>query len=111
MLFEQQKRDRFMQIPEGRQYRIRRLIYRSSYTGTRETDGILGAFARAWLHRMDDETLDDFEALLDCGDPAIWGWVSGQAEVPANFQNRALDILCHWVSTEFPACAAPIEGR
>ena len=81
---------------ESRENRIRRLIYRSSYTGTKETDTLLGEFARDVLPNLDDAVLDDYEALLDFGDPAIWSWVSGQSQPPANVSNLALDRLIAW---------------
>lgn len=48
-------------MPESRDQRIRRLIYRSAYTGTRETDKLLGAFAREFLPVMDDAELTAYE--------------------------------------------------
>lgn len=81
---------------ETRENRIRRLIYRSSYTGTKETDQILGAFSREVLATLDDAGLDAYEELLEYGDPAIWAWASGQATPPANISNVALDHLIRW---------------
>ena len=81
---------------ETRENRIRRLIYRSSYTGTQETDKILGAFSREVLKTLDDAGLDSYEELLDFGDPAIWAWASGQDTPPANISNIALDHLIAW---------------
>ena len=85
--------------PEHRTNRIRRLIYQSSYTGMRETDQLLGPFARDCLDLMDDQELDAFEDLLDYGDPAIWGWVSGNETIPPNMNNPALIRLMAWVET------------
>lgn len=81
---------------ETRENRIRRLIYRSSYTGTKETDKLLGAFARESLSDFSDADLTHYEDLLDVGDPIIWSWVSGQADVPANIDNPALHQLMAW---------------
>jgi antitoxin CptB len=83
-------------IDESRENRIRRLIYRSMYTGTKETDTLLGEFARDVLPSLDDAVLDDYETLLDFGDPTIWAWVSGQSMPPANISNLALDHLITW---------------
>ena len=84
---------------ETRENRIRRLIYRSSYTGTKETDQILGAFSREVLTTLDDLGLDAYEELLEYGDPAIWSWASGQVKPPANVSNVALDHLIRWCNT------------
>ena len=81
---------------ETRDNRNRRLIYRSSYTGTKETDKILGAFSRDVLPLLSDNELDLYEELLDFGDPAIWSWASQQSEVPANINNSVLNRLIDW---------------
>ena len=84
-------------MSENRAHRIRRLIYRSSYTGMRETDQILGAFARQCLAEMTDAELDAYEDLLGQGDPAIWAWLCGHESPPANMRNPALEWLLAWV--------------
>ena len=88
--------DQSYNLKETRENRIRRLIYRSSYTGTKETDKILGEFSRDVLPRLSDKELDLYEELLDFGDPAIWSWASQQSEVPANINNSVLDRLIDW---------------
>ena len=83
-------------MTENRTQRIRRLIYRSSYTGTKETDLLLAGFARDILPDMDDAGLDAYEELLEAGDPSIWAWVSGQENCPDGMKNIALDALIRW---------------
>ena len=51
---------------------IKKLIYRSKYTGTRETDILLGNFAESYLHKLSDENLKSYQKLLESGDPRIW---------------------------------------
>ena len=74
----------------ARQARIKKLIYRASYTGMKETDLLLGQFASRYLPDLSDEELDMFEALLEAGDPKILAWVQGDEEVPPQFQNLSL---------------------
>ena len=69
-------------MSENQQDKVRRLIYQSCYTGTRET-----------LPEMDAAELESYEALLELGDPAIWAVISGQLDVPANLDTKALDLL------------------
>ena len=57
---------------ENRNLYIKKLIYRSKYTGTRETDILLGSFAEKNLVNLSDENLLTYEKLLDSGDPRIW---------------------------------------
>src|SRR3546814_11393524 len=47
--------------------RRKRLYYRSAYTGTKETDVLLGAFAARHLADLDDRQVDDYETLLEIG--------------------------------------------
>ncbi len=77
----------------ARQARIKKLIYRASYTGMKETDLLLGQFASCYLPDLSDEELDMFEALLEAGDPKILAWVQGDEEVPPQFQNSVMNMI------------------
>ena len=77
----------------ARQVRVKRLIYRSSYTGMKETDLLLGQFAARHLTELSDNELDMFEALLDAGDPRILSWVQGDEQVPEAFQGTVIDLI------------------
>ena len=77
----------------ARQLRVKRLIYRSSYTGMKETDLLLGQFAARHLPELSDNELDMFEALLDAGDPKILAWVQGDEQVPEAFQGTVIDLI------------------
>ena len=57
---------------ENRNIWIKKLIYRSKYTGTRETDLLLGNFAEKYLKNLNDDELLSYENLLVSGDPRIW---------------------------------------
>jgi antitoxin CptB len=82
-----------MKMSENQQDKVRRLIYQSCYTGTRETDTLLCGFAKEKLPEMDAAELESYEALLELGDPAIWAVISGQLDVPANLDTKALDLF------------------
>ena len=57
---------------ENRDIWIKKLIYRSKYTGTREPDLLLGNFAEKYLKNLNDDELLSYEKLLISGDPRIW---------------------------------------
>ena len=57
---------------ENRSNFIKKLIYRSKYTGTRETDILLGDFAENYINNLNDDELLAYQTLLDSGDPRIW---------------------------------------
>lgn len=72
---------------------MRRLVYRASYTGMKETDLLLGQFAKRHLPHMARAQLVEFEALLDAGDPSIFAWVRGDEPVPAAFDNQVFALI------------------
>ncbi|MCW5731677.1 MAG: succinate dehydrogenase assembly factor 2 [Alphaproteobacteria bacterium] len=74
--------------------RRRRLIYRSCYTGMKETDLLLGAFAKAFLPGMTEAQLDRYEALLETqSDPEIYAWATGKSEVPPEHDTDVMKLL------------------
>ncbi len=78
---------------EARDVRIRRLIYRSRYTGTKETDLILGTFADRHLAGLDDRLLDEYEALIENSDPDLYMWISGRKPVPDEWDGEIMQQL------------------
>lgn len=78
---------------ETRDTRIRRLVYRSRYTGTKETDLILGAFAERHLDDLDDALLDQYEALIENSDPDLYMWISGRKPVPEEWDGEIMRRL------------------
>lgn len=61
-----------------REIHLKRLYFRAHHRGSKETDLVLGAFARARLASMNDAALREFEAFLEENDNDIWDWVSGK---------------------------------
>ena len=78
---------------ETRANRIRRLIYQSSYTGTKETDLLLGQFANCYLNNLRDQQLDDYEVLLAQGDQNILAWVRGDLKIPENLDGIVFSLV------------------
>lgn len=64
--------------------RKRRLHMRSIRRGIKEMDLILGHFAQTELPGLSEAELDLYEALLGENDHDLYGWLSGQAEPPAD---------------------------
>ena len=73
--------------------RVRRLIYQASYTGMKETDLLLGRFAKIHLPYLSEPDLTDFENLLEAGDPAIYAWVMGNAPVPEAYDTHVFHLI------------------
>ena len=72
---------------------IKKLIYRSKYTGTRETDILLGNFAENHLKNLDDENLLAYQALLNSGDPRIWRLSIDIEKSKSSKENFLIDLI------------------
>ena len=77
---------------ENRTIWIKKLIYRSKYTGTKETDLLLGNFAENYLTKLNDDQLLNYEELLVSGDPRIWR-LSIDVEKTDNEKERNIILL------------------
>lgn len=63
----------------------KKLLYRSSYRGCKETDFLIGKFAAAKINEMDEKQLDTFDRLLSEDDAEIYDWILGKTEFPENY--------------------------
>ncbi len=78
----------------GLDLRRRRLFYRCHHTGMRETDLILGPFARRHIADLGEQEVDELEALLDDVPEAdIFAWVAGLRAVPEAWRGALMDRL------------------
>ena len=78
---------------ESHDVRIKRLRYRSSYTGTKETDVLLGQFAAHQLAELSPQLLDQYEALIENSDPDLFMWISGRMPVPPEWNTEIMSLL------------------
>lgn len=84
--------------------RRRRALFRAWHRGIREMDLLVGGFADAEIGTMSEDDLADFERLAEVPDPDLFRWVSGEAEVPANYDTPVFRRL-----RAFHSHAAPIH--
>lgn len=70
---------------DGLDARRRRILYRAWHRGMRETDLIMGRFADASIEQLAAVELADFEQLMDVPDRELLAWVTGEADVPPNY--------------------------
>lgn len=73
--------------------RRKRLYYRSAYTGTKETDVLLGAFAARHLGDLDERQIEDYEKLLEIDDPRLYKWITAQEAPPAEYDTSVLRLI------------------
>jgi len=67
---------------DGLDVRRRKLLFRSWHRGIREMDLIMGRFADAFVARLSEQDLDDYERLIEVPDPDLLVWITGEADVP-----------------------------
>ncbi len=80
-------------MDRGLDARRKRILFRSLRRGTRESDLVIGGFARTTLKTLDGAQLDALEALLDRPDPELLGWVIGLHPVPLEFDTDVMAML------------------
>ena len=73
----------------NKQLFLKKLIYRSKYTGIKETDILLGKFADKYLQNFSYTDLISYERLLESGDPRIWR-LAVDHELPFNKKEEFL---------------------
>lgn len=67
--------------------RLKRLLYQSWHRGCKETDFLLGRFAKARLSSMDEETLKLYEQFIAESDWDIYAWLTGSEEAPKVYKD------------------------
>jgi antitoxin CptB len=77
----------------GLDERRRRLLFRSWHRGIREMDLIMGRFADAWLAKLSEEDLREYERLIEVPDPELFAWITGVEDVPSSFDTALLAQL------------------
>ena len=70
---------------DGLDARRRKLLYRAWHRGMRETDLIMGRFADASIEQLPAAELAHFEQLMEVPDRELLAWITGEADVPPNY--------------------------
>ena len=55
----------------------KKIIYRSSYRGTKEMDKLLGSFTKRYIEILSLKDLIDLEKLLDIDDTNLYNYYNG----------------------------------
>ena len=55
----------------------KKIIYRSSYRGTKEMDKLLGSFTKEYINKLDTKDLIDLEKLLNLDDNNLYNFYTG----------------------------------
>src|SRR3954468_22007217 len=84
--------------------RRKRLLFRAQRRGFKEVDLIFGAYAEAHLARLDETSLDQFEALLTAPDQDVYAWLRGAVAVPREYDNPVFAGLKGMCGRQNPDC-------
>lgn len=72
---------------------LKRLKYRSSHRGCKETDLVLGPFAERQLPLLGADMVGVYEELLEENDWDIWNWLIGKTATPEPYKKLMALIL------------------
>jgi antitoxin CptB len=78
---------------EIRETTIKRLLYSSWHRGCKETDHLLGKFAKTTLSSMSENELSDYSLFLEENDWDIFNWLTGKSLLPEKHNNSAIHKL------------------
>lgn len=84
--------------------RRRRALFRSWHRGMREMDLLMGRFADTQLAELSDAELGDYEALIEVPDRDIFGWLTGEVDIPLAYDTPVFRKIL-----AFHTHAGPIE--
>ena len=64
---------------------IKKLKYRSSYRGCKETDSLLGRFFEENYQDFNDDELAVYQHFIEEDDMLIYDWILDKAEFPSKY--------------------------
>lgn len=73
--------------------RRRRLLFRATHRGTRESDLLLGGFVAPRLATFTLAEIAALEQLLELPDPDLADWLTGRAPIPAEVATPLLRAM------------------
>ena len=65
--------------------RRRRLRFRAWHRGTREMDLLMGRFADSEVGKLPVSEVEQLEQLLEAPDRDVYSWLTGELELPGNY--------------------------
>ena len=70
----------------------KKIIYRSSYRGTKEMDKLLGSFVKKYIDTLNEKELVLLENLLDVDDSNLYNFYNG-LKTDFKFENNNINTL------------------
>ncbi len=73
--------------------RKRRILFRAKHRGMKEMDLLLGRLADEMLETLDQESVAQFERLLEVPDAELMDWIAGAGTPPPELDGELLARL------------------
>ena len=73
--------------------RRKRILYRATHRGTKESDAVVGGFFRQNISEIPNEKLDEADELLDVADADLMDWFMGRIPVPDRWVGTLFDCV------------------
>jgi len=81
-------------MTEDKEKRKKRILYQTWYRGCKETDRILGRFARQHIEDFSDDELDLMEIIMAEDDKDLFNWITGKEPLPEKYiNNNIMELL------------------
>ena len=75
---------------KNREQLLKKLLYQSCNRGCKETDIIIGQFAKLNLDKMNDSDLTTFEEILQMNDADIYDWYTKKKPLPEEKSSKLM---------------------
>ncbi|UWI83245.1 succinate dehydrogenase assembly factor 2 [Wolbachia endosymbiont of Howardula sp.] len=75
----------------------KKLLYRSSHRGCKETDIILGAFALKFINSFSFSELIRYEKIVDLDDDILYFYINHYASLPTHLDRGMIRAIIHFV--------------
>jgi len=82
---------------QKREQMIKKLLYQSCNRGCKETDLIIGEFAKENLCKMTDEEINLFSEILQLSDADIYDWYTKKKTLPKDNSNSVIIQLLNFI--------------
>ena len=76
---------------------IKKLLYQSCNRGCKETDLIIGEFAKENLSTMSNDELESFSKILDLSDADIYDWYTKKKQLPPEHFSSTMKRLMNYI--------------
>ena len=90
--------------------RRKRIRIRAWRRGFKEMDLILGRYADQHLAGMDENSVSQFEVLLDQDDQDVYGWIIERSKTPVEFEGALMTALKAFRVSEFASLGDGPQG-